>query len=135
LLTLAAASFSFPNHHSGRAPSEDSPQRKGTPSGVPKRSLPKALPLCRRPERSPKGEATDLLLLEGGAYIDRTTTTGASSPHSENKFHPKPSKTSPKARPSKIKILPDTQNPKSKPKPNRMKALHAFGQGRGTPLL
>jgi hypothetical protein len=32
--------------------------RKGTRSRVPKKPGPKALPLCRRPERSPKGEAT-----------------------------------------------------------------------------
>jgi len=36
---------------------------KGTASAVPKRAGPKALPLCRRLERSPKGEATDLLPL------------------------------------------------------------------------
>jgi hypothetical protein len=32
---------------------------KGAPLGVPKESGPQALPLCRRPEQSPKGEATE----------------------------------------------------------------------------
>jgi hypothetical protein len=37
--------------------------RKGTRSRVPQEAGPKAQPLCRRLERSPKGEATDLLPL------------------------------------------------------------------------
>ena len=36
---------------------------KGTASAVPQKAAAKRLPLCRRPERSPKDEATDLLPL------------------------------------------------------------------------
>jgi hypothetical protein len=39
--------------------------------------------------------------------------------------------TSPTPKPSKIKTLPNTQNPKSKPKPNQMKTLRTFSRGGG----
>src|SRR2546430_12334496 len=42
--------------------------------------------------------------------------------------------TSPTARPNKIKTLPNTQNPRFKPKPNRMKTLHTFRPGEGPSL-
>jgi hypothetical protein len=44
------------------------------------RKKPGRRPHRRRQERSPKGEATDLLLSQGIAYIDRTTTTGCAIP-------------------------------------------------------
>src|SRR5205807_1387798 len=42
--------------------------------------------------------------------------------------------TSPTPKPSKIKTLPNTQNPRSNLKPNRMKTLRIFGRGEGLSL-
>src|SRR5882724_7891566 len=49
-------------------------------------------------------------------------------------FEMKTLPTSPTAKSNKIKTLPDTQNPESEPKPNRMKTLRTFRPGEGHPF-